>query len=102
MNPDIKRILDLHPKSKSKRQLFAEASHREWEANWKRQYEAEMQAKEDAIPYESRKKFIEQFKAGGITLGDAARANGIADIGTASRILSKQIKSTYTHIEDLK
>ena len=102
MNPDVKKLLDLHPKAKSKRQKLAEANHREWEDNWKRQYDAEMQAKEDAIPYESRKKFIEQFKAGGITLGDAARVNGINDISTASRILSKQIKSTYTHIEELE
>lgn len=101
MRDDIKAIVDQHRK-RSKREIMAEATAREYERQWRLKYDAEIQSQEDAIPYENRKNFIKQFKAGGITLGDAARANGINDISVASRILSKQIKSTYTHIEELE
>lgn len=101
MRDDIKAIIDQHRK-RSKRELLAEATAREWERKWTLEYNAKIEAEEDAIPYENRKNFIKQFKAGGITLGDAARANGINDISVASRILAKQIKSTYTHIEELE
>lgn len=102
MKPDIKAIIDQHRKPKSKRQLLVEAQAREYEQRWEAEYKAKCQAEEDAIPHESKKEFIKLFKAGGITLGDAARKCGIMDIGVAARILAKQIKPSYHHIEDLE
>lgn len=101
MRDDIKAIVDQHRK-RSKRDLLAEATAREYERKWTAQYNAKMKAEEDAIPHESKKEFIRLFKAGGITLGDAARKCGINDISVASRILSKQIKPSYHHIEDIE
>jgi hypothetical protein len=101
MKPEIRDIINQHRK-KSKRQLLVEATAREYELKWEAEHKAKMKAEEDAIPHESKKEFIRLFKAGGITLGDAARKCGILDIGIAARILAKQIKSTYTHIEELE
>lgn len=101
MKPDIKAIIDQHRK-KTKRQLLVEAQAREYERQFEAKFKAQQQAEEDAIPYESKKEFIRLFKAGGITLGEAARKCGIVDIGVAARILAKQIKPSYHHIEDLE
>lgn len=102
MKPEIKAIVDQHRKPKTVKQKLAYLQSKEWAENWKKEYEAKLQAKEDAVPLEKKKAFIKLFKAGGITLGDAARSVGIDDIEAACRVLERQIKSYGHYIEEIE
>ena len=101
MKPEIKAIVDQHRKPKTKRQLLAEAQAREYDLKWEAKYKAEQQALVDAIPYESKKNFIRDVNKG-MTVGNAARANGIDDIVIAAQILVKQIKEFGHYIEEIE
>lgn len=104
MKPEIKAIIDQH-KPKTAKDLKKELAYlqsKEWAENWKKEYEAKLQAKEDAVPIEKKRAFIKLFKAGGITLGDAARSVGIDDIDAAARVLERQIKRYGSYIEEIE
>jgi len=102
MRPEIKKIVEQHRKPKTVKQKLAYLQSKERAEQWDREYQAKLQAEEDTVPHENKKEFIRLFKAGGITLGDAARKCGIEDIGVAARILNKQIKPLAHHIEELE
>lgn len=67
----------------------------------KRIREAELKKRVDAVTTEQRKKFINTWNAGGISLKDAYTAAGIDSLDVAIELVKEQTK-TYSYLANVK